>query len=179
MAQDNQVPTAEELRSFQTVFDGETKPNLVPLALKVRDAITVYESFERLKTIFTPRDHEVTNAFRSALPTAAQEDARIVDAMYRDLCERIDQMDGEAAGAAVARMDEAILERWDSRTQAYLQSLTGEAAKAVLSEAEGLGRTIMGNNTNVVGLARQYPDFLKQRIKDICIARGFGPKPTR
>lgn len=170
---DNQMLTPEQLRSFQTTFDGEGRPELVPLALKVRDAISAYESLERLNTAFTPRDREVTSAFRSAVPTAAQEDAQLLDTMYRDLCERIDRMDGESAAAALADMDKATLERWEARTQTYLASLTAAAAKAVLSEAEELGRTIKGNSTNLAALARQYPDFVKQRIRATCVSRGF------
>jgi hypothetical protein len=173
------MPTPDQIRSFGITLDGQERPDLVPLALKVRDAINAYESQERLKAILTQRDQELTDAFRSAEAIAAQEDTQITDAMYKNLCERIDDMDGESAAGAIAEMDKVILERWQARTETYLESLTPESVKAVLSEAEELGRTIKGTTNNLVALASQHPDFVKHRIKEICAARGFTRKANR
>lgn len=46
---DNQMPTPEQLQSFVTHFDGETRPDLVPFYLKIEDAISGYHSMERLQ----------------------------------------------------------------------------------------------------------------------------------
>jgi hypothetical protein len=76
-------------------------------------------------------------------------------------------------------MDTAQIELQDSRARGFLESLTPDAASGVLAEADRVGRAIGGTKNDVVGLARQYPDFVKQRNREICIARGFAPKPLR
>jgi hypothetical protein len=62
---DNQMPTPEQLRSFVTQFDGETRPDLVRFYLKLEHVISGYHSLERLKEVFTQRDSELTEAFRA------------------------------------------------------------------------------------------------------------------
>lgn len=76
-------------------------------------------------------------------------------------------------------MDVAQIELQEARARAFLESLTPDAASVALSEADRVGRTIKGTNNDVLGLARRHPEFLKQRNREICIARGFAPKPAR
>lgn len=168
--------TPEQFRSFQITHDGEARPDLVPFALKVREAISAYDSLERLKIIFTARDRELTDAFRSALHIGAEEDAQVTTDMYQDLCDNLDNLDGASAAAAVAEMDKVILQRSEARAQTYLASLTPEAAAAVLVEAEKQAQRVKGASIDIVAMAREHPDFVKLRIKETCIRLGLTTK---
>lgn len=171
----DKMPTPEQLRSFVRNVDGETRPDLLPFSSKIHAAITSYHSVERLKDVFTPRDNELMQEFRSSILTAHEADATVVDEMYRDLCERVDDLDADSIATELMRMDNVQLERQDARARAFVDSLTPKAASAVLSEAEQVARTIKGANNDVVALAREHPDFLKEQVKRVCAQRGFAP----
>lgn len=173
------MPTPEQLRSFVTDVDGATSPDFIPLGFKIRIVLSDYHSQERLGAVFTGHDNEVINAFRAEILAADQADASVMDEMYRDLCGRVDELDGESLAREVDRMDKVIAERRDARARALLQSLSPEGANAVSSEAERVGREIKGANSDLVAMAHQYPDFVKERVKQRCTSLGFARSSVR
>ena len=170
---EDEVPTSEQLRAFSVSFNGASRPDLVPFFLKIRRAVNDSNIVERLKETFTPQDVDAMQAFRSGVSDAESADAELVNQLYRQLCARIEQLDGKAVATEIKKMDSVVGERRDARARAFVESLTPEAAAALLAEAEQALRTVGGVKEDVVALASQYPDFFKERVKKMCVARGF------
>jgi hypothetical protein len=125
---------------------------------------------ERLKAVLTPRDNELMQVFRAEIPAADQGDADVVNRMCLDLCGRLDELDAEALAVEIKKMGEVQVSRAEARARGFVNSPSPIASAAVLSEAERLGRSIKGANTDVAALAHQYPAFFKRRVSERCRA---------
>ena len=169
------TPSIDELRAFTTDYDGETRPDLLPIWLKLRVALGDAESLEKLERIFTAADLNLVKGFRERSAELDMDEGRMFSDSLKKLCQDLEDLDGESIGREVARIDRSANERKDSMAREFIATLSRDAAQALIEQAERTRGRVKGSYTDVAAVAARFPDYVKEQYRQRCISFGFIP----
>lgn len=172
MADDSPTnPPPEDLNRYVTQYDGESRPDLVPLWLRINTALA---SVSVVDSDLDRVDRELIAEFRLAsVQDYAEEDGRLIDRMRRILCGRLNELDGKQVATEMERIDEALLAQRDARANDLIRSLTAHGAELVLAEGDKVAMLVKGAKTDIVAMADEFPEYVKEVYRDRCIALGY------
>ena len=171
MADDTPIePSSQDLSRFVTQWDGESRPDLVPFWSRVREALAGYVNRNAIDSVLSDADRALIDDYESAVLRHYEEDDRLMGRMREELCGRIDDLDGAGVAREIARMDQALIARRDARANELVRSLSPSAAAVLLAEADKVARLFGGANTDAVALAKEFPDYVKDRYRAQCLA---------
>ena len=166
-------PSPEDLRRFVTEFDGESRPDLVPFWLTIERALADAQHRNVLDQVMSTSDKALVESYRSAITENEKDDRELVGQAVKELCQQIDDVDGAQIGAEQSRMDQMTLQRRNARAQDLVSSLSTDGANALLGEATKAATSIKGANTDARALSREFPDYVKERFIQQCVATGY------
>lgn len=127
-----------------------------------------FEVDQALLAGLTKEDVVLVQAYVSSRPKEDEQDRLVLLDMMRELCKKVDALDGETLGAESAKIDQAILDKKNSRARTLVDSLSPDGARVFLARTDSVAAHVRGSRGDFIGLSQAHPDYHKEQLRQTC-----------